>query len=225
MPKISTNNVQIHNKHITKDYTVDIMYNQKHHFYANIHSEYRDIVHHLGDDKLKELSIVKDYAKKYPSAEDKYQPIIVGATENEVLSKMRTALTYFTDKSIVQRNVIIVFYNSKDIQHYNRHTYNKEHPQIGLQYALTYAVETSVGDKKIYATYTPYESFGETRINIHELNLYHAASTIIDDTPENRATLEHLYTALFNLNKKLGEFTSTPEKLLELISSNQKLLN
>jgi len=47
---------------------------------------------------------------------------------------------------------------------------------------------------------------------------------IILDTPENRLFLENLYDAINKLREKMTTFLTDPEKLLELIASNQKLL-
>ncbi len=61
--------------------------------------------------------------------------------------------------------------------------------------------------------------------NRKEINIWNSATTIIPDTPENRATLENLYNAFQGLNEKLKSFMQTPETLIEFIQSNVKLLN
>jgi hypothetical protein len=222
MPKISNNSVLIRHKDIDKRYDIVIMYNQKQHFYSTIPNEFKDVVHHFSEKEMEELFIVENRIGRYDSKE--YTAIIEAETEAECLFRMKECLKILVGKSIEQRNVIIVFYNPKDNCNYNDHRYNKEHPQIGLQFALTYAIETSVGDKKVYSTYDSYEAFGETHINRHEMNLWNTASTIIPDTKENRKTLEQLYINLDKLNNKLKEFTSTPEKMLEFITTNVKML-
>jgi hypothetical protein len=128
------------------------------------------------------------------------------------------------DKAIVQRNVIILFFNPEYEVRYGNHKHNESHPQIGCQIGLTYAVESCVGDKKVYSLYKSHEAFGETKVQRTELSLWNKSVTIIDDTPANRAALESLYEAMNNLILKLKEFASSEEKLLGLIQSNIKLL-
>lgn len=226
MPKISTNEINIYHDDIKKALTIVVMYNQKFHFYAEIPNEFYSVVHHLPEDKLTELSIrIMHESKRWHSVNDPHKKIIVGDSESECLVKMKKCLEFLVDKSVQKRDVIILFYNPKDITNYNEHLMNNEHPMIGLQYGLTYAVETSVGDKKVYSIYTEYEAFGRKNTNRRELSLWNKSSVIIPDTPHNRETLEQLYHALIALNEKLKSFTSTPEKLLEFIQSNIKLLN
>lgn len=227
MPKISNNHMSIYHKDIKKNYTIVVMYNQEYTFYAVIPPEFKEIVHHLSDTERKDLFIHKKYASKRGShiVDAAYDAIISATTEGDCLSRMRKCIESLMDKAIQQCKVIILFYNPKDTMNYNEHKYNDQHPQIGLQMGLTYAVETSVGDKKVYSLYREYEAFGEKHVDRKELNLWNKAATIIPDTPENREALEYLYNALKLLNEKLTSFTATPEKLLEFIQSNVKLLN
>jgi hypothetical protein len=222
MPKISTNQIQLYHKDIKKNYDIVINYNQKVHFYTIIPDEFKEVVHHL-DDELKDgYFITKLLKRKYD--ESTYSYVINASSESDCLERTKVCLRALTDKIIEKRNVIIVFYEPNDNMRYNNHLHNDEHPQIGLKFGLTYAVETSVGDKKVYSLYSKYEAFGKMNTDRKELNLWNKASTIIPDTPENRVMLEQLYSNLDKLNKKLTEFTSTPDKMLEFISSNIKML-
>lgn len=224
MAKVGTHTIHVYQKDIQKDYKVSLMYNNDYRFHVEIPLEFFNVVHHLDESILTEYSIGKIYKKKYDYSN--YKPIIFAHTEELALEKTKKCFEYLTDKAVIQRNVIIVFYNPKDLCQYNEHFYNEEHPQIGMQFGLTYAVETSVGDKKVYSIYPEggYRN-GCVMQNRKELRLWNKASTIIPDTPENRATLENLYNAFIQLNEKLKSFMSTPEKLLEFIQSNVKLLN
>jgi len=227
MAKISNNNIKVWHKDIAKNYDVSINYSQWHHFYAAIPAEFQKITEHLSDEEQKKLFIVSHKTSKYRS--ELHSHVVEAETEADCLNRITEALKILVDKAIVQRKVIIVFYNPKDTCQYNDHHYNDMHPQIGLQFGLTYAIETSVGEKKVYSTYTSYKSpFNEDEeeiVNRHELNLYSKSSVIIPDTDENRVMLEQLYGNLKILIKKLDDFTSTPEKMLEFISSNVKMLN
>lgn len=227
MAKISNNRIQVYHKDIEKDYDIVIMYNQWHHFFAVIPAEFQQIIHHFSEEENRKLSIVNQRISKYKVLPDSY--VIESETEGDCLSKTKDALKVLVDKSIQQRKVIIVFFNPKDVCQYNNHEYNKEHQQIGLQFGLTYAVETSVAEKKVYSTYTSYKSpFNDEEepiVNRHEIQLWNKASIIIPDTPDNRIMLEQLYSNLITLIGRLKEFTSSSEKMLEFISSNVKMLN
>lgn len=220
MPKISNNTVNVYNHHIQKSFDVAINYNQQHAFYAQIETAFVEIADHMGDDELKDYKLERSYKTKY--RQGSYKWITAGSNKGEVLSQMKKFLEFATAKTLSHRNVIIVFFTGRDNMRYNNHRYNIEHPQIGLKFGLTYAVETSVTDKKVYSTYNGNDHRGNPIRQ--ELNLYGEASCIIPDTPENRETLESLYHNLNSLNERLKEFTATPEALLGLISSNQKLL-
>lgn len=224
MPKISNNSLRVYHKDISKNYDIVVMYNQKQHFYTNIPVEFKEVVHHLSTSERDTLFITENRVGGINSKE--YVQVIEAESEVACLRRMEEALKVIVNKSIEQRNVIIVFYNPKDNTQYNEHIHNNEHPQIGLQFGLTYAVETSVGDKKVYSIYSQRELLsGETHTDRKELSLWNKASTIIPDTEENRKTLEQLYTGLVTLNEKLKDFTSTPEKMLEFIATNVKMLN
>lgn len=221
MAKVSTQIIKTCQKDIQKEFKLNLMYNSDLKFHIEIPLEFYDVVHHLSNHT--ELSIEKVRKAK---GSDIFRYYVTAQTEPLCIYNTKKCLEYLVDKSVVQRNVIIVFYNPKDLCNYNDHMYNEEHPQIGMQFGLTYAVETSVGDKKVYSIY-PEGGYlnGCVRQNRKELNLYNKASTIIPDTPENRSTLENLYNAFILLNEKLKSFMQTPEKLLEFIQSNIKLLN
>lgn len=226
MPKISNNSISIYHKEIRKDFSVVVMYNKDHFFYAKIPSEFDDIVNHLSDDQLKELFIVRNYKSRSDRfSQQNYTSVISADTEDECLARIKKCISALIDKAIKQRDVIIVFYNGEDRMNYNSHRYNDEHQQIGLKFGLTYAIESTVGDKKVYSTYTTYDSFGEDKTVRHEMSLWNEAATIIPDTKENRAMLENLYTNLDKLNNQLKKFTGSEEVMLEFISSNIKLLN
>lgn len=230
MPHISNNKVKIYHKEIVKPYKIAISYNQDFLFYAKIPREYEQIVHHLTNEEMKTFSIEKwpnksAQHRSYEAESINYEAIITAENEGLCLSAMKKLLEFLIDKAIVQTKVIILFFNPDNTTRYNNHRFNPGNEMIGMQMGLTYAVETVVGEKRIYSTYREYEAFGEKKIDRKELNLYDNAATIIPDTPENRETLEYLYTALKALKNKIAGFTKTPEKLLEFIQSNVKLLS
>ena len=220
MPKISTNNIKIYDKDIHKEFTVVVNYNQSLNFYAKFPKELEEVVHHLESDTKDSLFIEKHYKSKNDRFRDiKGEYVISSQTESECLTRMNLALKTILPMTVEQKDVIILFYKGEGRTQYNTHLYNKEHPQIKLEIGLTYAVETTAGEKKVYSIYGENERNGR-----RELTLWNEAATIVDDTPKNREMLEHLYSSMKHLNNKLKEFTETPETLLALIESNVKLL-
>lgn len=219
--------MRVFHEDIQKNFDIVVMYNKDHHFYAKIPVEFKDILDHLSDAETQKFEIFRKWKSKsarfYANSKD-YDFIITSETEEECLEIMKKCLMSLIGKSIKKRDVIIVFFNPDYTCQYNEHKYNKDHPQIGLQFGITYAVESTVGDKKVYAVYTKYNAFNEERINRQEINLWNKAATIIPDTEENRFMLEQLYQNLQKLTKKLTEFTKTPEDMIKFITSNVKML-
>lgn len=211
MPKISKNKIRIIVDHIDEYVEAVIMYNLTHHFYFVISEVFEDIVNLLSDKEREKLGIFKKYKRAAIASE--YVFIIVDDTEKGCLEKVKVCLKKLMTLSVKKKKVIIVFYNSEHTCRYSNHKYNSEHPQIGLQFGLTYADELSYGDSKSYY------------LNGEKLNLWDESAIIIPDSEENRRVLEQLYFNLNELNKKLKEFTSTPDSMLKAISSNIKMLN
>jgi hypothetical protein len=48
---------------------------------------------------------------------------------------------------------------------------------------------------------------------------------VIDNTPENRAFITELHTALKSLSDRIHEMSKSQENFLQLVSSNQKLIS
>lgn len=220
MPKISNNRIKLYHQDVEEYADVVIMYNSKDKFYSVFPESFSDIIHHLPEEEMKRLKIEKSWSKN-----TKGLIIIKSDSEEGCLSDMKKALTGLIDKRIIKREVIMVFYKSDDKYYYHDESYNVKHPQIGMNFGLSYATETSIEDKKVYSMYREREVFGENRIDRREINLYNERVTIIPDTPQNRETLETLYDGFQKLNNKMKELTETPDSLVAFIDSNLKILD
>jgi hypothetical protein len=223
MPKISNNNVTTITPDGRKNFDVEIFYNSKNHFYAVVPEVLNSQFDHLSEIEKKELHTEKYFKKR---GDDLFKRIVTGSTERECFERIKSIIDKLIVSTISKRNVIIVFYYPEKGSSYSGHKYNKEHRLIGMNFALCYAIETCIaGGKPIYNIYSEYEAFGKKNTNRNELNLWSEKYSIINDTPESRLFLELLYKNLDSLINKLEEFTSTPEKLISFISSNQKLIS
>lgn len=225
MPKIRKQTISVRHGEVSKNFDLTTMYDQEDAFYIELPIEFKSLIHHTENSELDGLQISKKYRSKYGRYDadmDSYKAIVSANNEQECLSKAKAAIKHFMDKIIAKRNVIIVFYYPKASSSYNRHYYNPQYDQIGIQFGLTYAVESSVGDKKVYSMYRTSENNPE---HMRELSLWGDNSTIIDDTEENRRFLEQLYDALKALNEKISSFTKNEESLINMISSGVKLLS
>lgn len=224
MPKISKHSIKVFHKDIDKYFDVVVNYNQKLHFYITIPMEFTEALLTVAEKEMQELSIKKTYSKGYANKD--YSFIITSESEENCLKQAKTCFKVLMDKTLVQRAVIVVLYYPNDIIGLADHRYTKGFEQIGIRFGLTYATETTSGDKKIYSTYEEHDMFGEKRIERKELNLWGKNSTtIIPDTPKNRQMLEKLYDNLMQLRNKLKEFTSSPETMLDFIDRGVKMLN
>lgn len=121
------------------------------------------------------------------------------------------------------RNVIIVWCtgtdsSDKDVYHRTQKS-NKEEKEISLKLKFILAVETKIGEGT--PVYTQQNVPWKNTISISG---YREAGLVIDDTPENRLFLEDVYSKFDSLIVNLQKFFATPDDLLQLIASNQKLL-
>lgn len=228
MPKISTNNIRIYTKKINEDFSIEVHYNQDNLFYAVLPERLNEAWDHLTEEQKKEFGA----SQYFKSMRDRmngtnFKRIVSAANEGECLIAMKKVIESLIVSSIITRNVIVVFCNPKDNCQYGSFQENEHHPQIGVQFSLTYAVETRVGNGKnvynIFKTYTGLRDEVET--TRRELNFYGPNYTVIDDTPENREFLENVYSKLVALKDALKEYTQTPESLLQLIASKQLLIS
>jgi len=223
MPKISNNQCRICTNIIDRGFNVEIFYNQFHAFYHELPDEFLEICKHLSYEECESLSIEKKRESKYKVNDKKY--IVSAEKEGDCLSKSQRAIRELLGKAVSKRNVIIVFYNPLRVTNYNSHEYNNEHPQIGMQFGLTYAEEASIAEQKSYYIYSEYDGFGgQKHKSKKEIRLWNESATIIPDTEQNRTVLEALYNNMKALNEKMAEFTSTEDKMLEMISAG-KMLN
>jgi len=218
MPKIKSWSPRIYHKNGERHFDINLMYDSEVGFYCNVPAEFAEVIPILSDEVKKELCINRIYKR------GSYHDIIVAKTENDFYGTAPKALTALLEAAVVRKQVIILYFE-KEGQSNIDNDYNKEHQKTGVKLAIKYCTELSIGDKKDYAEFTMVQRFSqleEDRINVYPGRKGHV---VLDDTPENRIFVEDFYNKLKQLSELLSDIIMQPGRLLEVISSNQKLLN
>lgn len=224
MPKIANHVIKIHGEKITESYKVEINYNSSEGFYIRVPEILLPAYSHLTDQDKITHNASFFYKRKMDHYNGKGTPIVSGDSEANVCENARKLFLKLAQSAITERPVILIFYEDKETGR-NHHTTQGFDP-TGLEFGLTFCIETSVaGGDPVYYEYTERERFGEPVIDRRAIHVWNSNCTIIDDTPGNKEFVINLYKALKELRTKMKNFTSTSEKFLQLIASNQKLLN
>lgn len=224
MPKISTNNsIKIETEKFKMSEQVDVHYNKEVHFYIQIPDKYS-----VQFDSIESIPYTCKIGKFFGQGNDPRKKVVHGASEKEVLERAKEVFIKLASTSMEERNVIVVQLETHGIDDLSRkrNWYGDiDRPNIGLELQMTYATEVSVlGQKPKYYKYANNYRFGEDVVDRHEVNDGWRKNPVIPDTPENRQFLENIHEALIKLTTTMKEYTETPEKILEMINSNQKLI-
>lgn len=148
--------------------------------------------------------------------------VISHESESVITNELRFLFHYCGNAIKKVRNVIVVWckgQSNEDTQNWNTVGSNKQRLELKQSFKFVYGVETKIGDGDAVYTYQ-----NITYSNTITVRGYNESAVIIDDTPENRAFLENVYDKLDNLILNLQKFFDSPESVLQLIQSNQKLL-
>jgi hypothetical protein len=216
MPKIRTHEVVYtitpnrHRANVAIMYDVNVKL-----FYVAIPDDFNDCITSMPD-ALKEKYNIK-YVRGIRGI---YGEAIIHEQESELITGLEGLFHYCGNAIKSVRNVIIVYSNSQshsDTEKWRNMGCNRERFKLKQDFCFDLAVETKVGEGKAIYTYQ-----GVTYTNTIG---YNEKSIIIDDTPENRAFLEDVYSRFDTLIVNLKNFFSSSETVLQLITSNQKLLN
>lgn len=215
MPKIRTYTVTYTISPNRHSMDVNIMYDTgRKQFYVLIPDSFDDAISSMPDE-LKE----KHNIKAATGFRGVYGLAIIHQQEDELINGLED-LFYYCGNAIKQiRNVIIVSSKGKanaDSKGWSNMGCNKERFILEQRFSFVLAIETKVGKGNPIYTYQ-----GVTYTNTIG---YSDSTIVIDDTPENRAFLEDVYNKLDNLITNLSKFFESSETVLQLISSNQKLL-
>lgn len=218
MPKIGTFTAEISTSQSNQSVEYTVMYTSKDGFYIALPSSQGEAFTLLADDtkskfKARYLSRINNYAV-FGQTEGEVKDYFIGL-EKELISSVEQS-----------RQVIIVCFRSENSNGENTPDKLKER---GFVLNITYCTEKKFpGADPQYYIYTTHKGWRGAKDSISKesvsISRYRDKNTIIDDTPENRAALLRIYNALGDLHNQLDRITSQPEKLLEFINTNQRLL-
>ena len=213
MSKIRTQSIRLETgRSVDHQYiSIEIWYSDEE-FYSPLKEEQQRKYEGFDTEVLKKFNL-----REHPIKRGKNVIVLSDKTEAALITKIKKFYEKELKDTTTSRDVIIVHFNSPTT-HYGGHAYNEEHPQIGLQFGLTYATEFVIGTEKSYSSKAK-AGYGHGKFRIWDSDM-----TILDDTKENRAWLEQLYMALQNVETALTTITENNKTLQEFISSGQKLL-
>lgn len=225
MPKVSKYGFRLTTSDIAKYYEVDIMYSTDTLFYIDVPKDFLETFKLLSEDQLKECN-AKTYLKKGHYGNQNRSGKISGITESECKINCDKLFKLLQENSVIKSPVIIITLETNgalDYRHSNSH-YNTQHQKQKLVYALKYCTKVQLGDKITYNEYYTETWSGKNEITRREISV-DSKNIVIPDTVENRLFLENTYELLFNLIDKMKNHFNNEDSVLELISSNQKLLS
>lgn len=222
MPKISKYGFRSNTTDIAKYFELDIQYSTPY-FYIDIPVEFMEAFKLFSKEQLTDCSGAL-YMKRGHYGESNRSGKVSAITEKEVKENCDKAFKLLQENSVKKTEVIIITFEDKLFKgHYPQSTYNDEHQKIGLEFGLKYCTKVQLGDKIVYNSYKTQDWRGKDEIVRTEIST-HNEDVIILDTPENRVFLESVYDKFHQLIILLGKHLNTPEDVLNMISSNQKLL-
>lgn len=228
MPKVSKYGVRVSTPDMDKYLEFDVIYNSNDLFFIKVPSSYMEVFKLLSEEELKSCNS-RLYLKKGHYGEENRSGKVCGKTEDEVKLNCSALFKLLNDKSVIKTDVIIVnFKKDSSDRHYSHKSsyFNDEHQKIGMSIGLKYCTKVQLGDKVTYNTYQPGYVFREgdapyiTRTEV----FIDSEDVIIPDTAQNRIFLESMYIKFKSLVETIESHLSTPEAIVNLIESNQKLL-
>lgn len=224
MPKISNQRVKVRSDADTY-VEYQVFYNSEYGFHAQVPDQFNDVFDLMPEKDHEALHCRKVFKSGKRITTGVAKRCILGTGEDNCIANMYSFLQKAVEYKTVKRDVIIVFYQTRETN-FGGHEYNNDHPGLSLQLGLTYCTEVVVGDGKpdYYKFTKPTKSYIEVkkqRVSVWDKE----DACVIDDTKENRAFVEQLYAALLTLQNKLKDYTKSGKSFLALIASRQKLLN
>lgn len=221
MPKITTIQIPINIDGHREHHSADVYYHEGT-FYCILPEKFNTAYDHLAV-KDKEKYHVKYYStRKYVEGDRNKKRATFSTTEDGAVGAMSKLINYLFKMVVKKRRVILFGYDNGRWGNKER---EEEFEEIKMELKIRFAEETSAGGKATYSESYVYSGWNNEKETMYrEINV-DEKDVVVDDTPENREFLQSIYRAFSALITKMDEFTETPQKLLELIKSKQKLLS
>lgn len=223
MPKISKYGFRSNIPDITKYFELDVQYSTPY-FYIDIPKEFMEAFKLFSKEQFANCN-GQLYHKKGHYGESNYSGKVSASTEKDVKENCDKAFLLLQQNLVKKTAVIIITFEDKLFTgHYPSSTYNDEHQLIGMNLGLKYCTKVELGDKVVYNSYKTEIWADKNEIVRTEISTA-KEDVIILDTLENRLFLENVYSKFHSLILNISDHLNTPEAVLQLIASNQKLLS
>jgi hypothetical protein len=223
MPKISKYGFRSNTQDIAKYFELDVQYSTPY-FFIEIPKEFMEAFKLFSKEQLADCN-GSLYLKKGHYGDGNRSGKVSAPTEQEAKANLDKAFLLLQQSSIIKTDVIMITFE-KDLHtgHYPSSQYNDDHQRIGMKLGLKYCTKVQLGDKVVYNSYRTQKCGDRDEIVRTEIST-DSEDVIIPDTPANRIFLENMYSKFHQLIISIGDHLSTPEDVLNLIESNQKLLS
>lgn len=237
MPKIKTVSKFIDHGDTRTKVEYEVHYSTSNGFFAKLPKHFFANAELVSFEERVVKNIEFDYIRKYDPSRGIKTILVKADSEKQAEQKIEELLIEFLKSTTTRRPIIIVYFEGDNQTEYNRNfgsnrgyterEFNKDHQKIIINFALKYTTEVSIaGSPPKYYDFINYnDPFVTGKITEQRTEVFIKGDhIIIDDTPENRSSLENTYTLFMKLIGKLKEFLTDKDKLLGLIASGQKLL-
>lgn len=225
MPRISTKSLRIQEGDLDERIEIIVYYHTDWGFYAQIPEHLNEAFDQLNDKELKALKASRKYNRRHAMSTEPHKRIVSSPTEDGIVQAMEKLAKKLLTTQVEKIPVIIVTFENKTSE---EEADRINLPNVGMVLEVTYCFQVSTGGSKPkYYTYEERDWMGEKETVRSEVSLngWYEKNVVIPDTPDNRKFVEDLHAALKILVNKMVEFTATPENMLKLIDSRQKLLS
>lgn len=202
MAKIADVNIRVGTTTGNSNFRVPVNYkNGK--FFVSVPKEFYPNAFLMSQEDRQKYGLVTVFKKR--GAEADYA--VSNDVEARAVDSLTRMIAEILNSSIVVRDVIMIRFDNS-VTTWGEHRYNREHEIIGCQYGLTYAKEHRMAGEGKVMYILP---------NGRRLEPWKC--TVIDDTPENRHVVEHIYAAMKKLIADLTGIMSTEQAMQLFIDS------
>jgi hypothetical protein len=146
--------------------------------------------------------------------------VIYSDLEVSLINKVPSTLVKIKELQTTTREVIVIYFDDT-VQFGSGPTVTKSFIGYKIAYLYCHEVSTSEGTEK---RYFKEQLIGGKRQEYAVDIGYHFKGVILADTPENRKTIESLYSKTQNLIEFLKELCNSEDRFLELAAQSNKLL-